>query len=119
MTERQTIATLPDGFAGQSACADVKITPDGRFLYGTNRGHDSIAVFRIGEEGRLTRIGLEPSRGQGPQNLLITPDGKWLLCANMPANNVVVFRIDSPTGGLKPVGDPVVLPMPACIRFVP
>jgi len=119
LTERQTISSLPEGFAGQSACADVKITPDGRFLYGTNRGHDSIAIFRIGQDGRLTRIGLEPSRGQGPQNLLITPDGKWLLCANMPANHVVVFRIDLPTGGLKPVGDPVALPMPACIRFVP
>jgi 6-phosphogluconolactonase len=119
LTERQTISTLPEGFTGKSYCADVKITPDGRFLYGTNRGHDSIAAYRIGDDGQLTRIGIEPSLGKGPQNLAITPDGKWLLCANMPGNNVVVFRIDPQTGGLKSAGEPVSMPMPSCIRLLP
>lgn len=119
LTERQTISTLPADFTGKSYCADLKITPDGRFLYGTNRGHDSIAVYRIADDGRLTLITIQPSLGKGPQNLLITPDGHWLLCANMPGNNVVIFQIDSQTGRLKAVGEPVSMPMPSCIRWLP
>jgi 6-phosphogluconolactonase len=119
LIERQTISTLPKGFAGKSYCADVKVTPNGRFLYGTNRGHDSIAAYRIGEGGRLTLIGIESSLGKGPQNLAITPDGKLLLCANMPGNNVAVFRIDPETGRLKSAGTPLALPGPSCIRLMP
>ena len=101
LTEKQTLSTLPADFTGKSFCADVKITPDGKFLYGTNRGHDSIAMYRIGDDGRLTLIGIEPSLGKGPQNLAITADGTWLLCANMPGKNVAVFRIDAQTGTLE------------------
>jgi 6-phosphogluconolactonase len=119
LTEKQTISTLPEGFTGRSFCADVKITPDGRFLYGTNRGHDSVAAYRIGEDGQLTLLGIEPSLGKGPQNLAITHDGKLLLCANMPGNNVAPFRIDSKTGGLKSVGEPVALTSPSCILLLP
>jgi 6-phosphogluconolactonase len=119
LTETQTISTLPEGFTGRSFCADVKITPDGRFLYGTNRGHDSVAAYRIGEDGQLTLLGIEPSLGKGPQNLAITHDGKLLLCANMPGNNVAPFRIDSKTGGLKSVGEPVALTSPSCILLLP
>lgn len=118
LTERQTIATLPADFTGKSFTADLKVTPDGKFLYGTNRGHDSIAVYRIAADGKLTLLSIEPSLGKGPQNLLITPDGKWLLCANMPGNSVIVFRIDPQTGGITSSGDPVAMPMPSCIRFV-
>ena len=118
LTERQTISTLPADFTGKSFCADLKITPDGRFLYGTNRGHDSIAAYRIADDGRLSLITIQPSLGKGPQNLLITPDGQWLLCANMPGNSVVVFRIDPKTGDLKAAGEPVAMPMPSCIRWM-
>ena len=119
LTERQTISTLPADFTGQSHCADLKITPDGQYLYGTNRGHDSIAVYRIAEDGKLALITIQPSLGQGPQNLLITPDGQWLLCANMPGNAVIVFKIDAPTGHLQAVGEPTSMPMPSCIRWLP
>jgi len=118
LIERQTISTLPKEFDGTSYCADVKITPCGRFLYGTNRGHDSLAAYRIGADGRLTLIAIEPSLGQGPQNLAITADGELLLCANMPGNNVAVFRIDPETGRLSPVGPPVSMPSPSCIRLL-
>lgn len=118
LTERQTISTLPADFSGKSYCADLKITPDGQFLYGTNRGHDSVAAFRIGDDGKLTLINIEPSLGKGPQNLLITPDGKWLLCANMPGNSVVVFQINASSGKLKAVGQPTSMPMPSCIRWL-
>jgi len=119
LTETQTIPTLPADFKGTSHCADVKVTPDGKFLYGTNRGHDSIAAYRIGADGKLTLVAIEPSRGKGPQNLAITPDGKWLLCANMPGNNLAVFGIDPQTGKLKPAGDTVEQPSPSCITLLP
>ncbi len=119
LIEQQTIATLPEEFDGTSHCADLKITPDGRYLYGTNRGHDSIAAYRISENGRLTLIGIEPSLGKGPQNLVITPDGKLLLCANMPGDNVAVFRIDSQSGMLKSAGTPIAMPKPSCIMLLP
>jgi len=118
LIEKQTISTLPKDFAGKSYCADLKITPDGRFLYGTNRGHDSIAAYSLAEDGRLTLLKIEPSLGKGPQNLAITPDGKLLLCANMPGNNVAVFRINQKTGALTSVGATVSMPSPSCIRIL-
>jgi 6-phosphogluconolactonase len=119
LAERQAISTLPAGFKGTSSCADVKGTPDGRHLYGTNRGHDSIACYRIGEDGRLSLVAIEPSRGKGPQSLAVTPDGRWLLCANMPGNTIAVFQIDPRTGGLKPAGDPGKQTGPSCIMLIP
>jgi len=119
LSERQTVSTLPPDFDGTSYCADLKITPDGRFLYGTNRGHDSIAAYRIDAEGQLELIAIEPSRGKGPQNLAITPGGKWLICANMPGNNLSVFGIDPASGTLKIAGDTTALPSPSCIQILP
>ena len=119
LTERQTLSTLPTDFTGKSHCADLKITPDGRFLYGTNRGHDSIATYRLGDDGRLTLLGIVPSLGKGPQNLALAVDGKFLLCANMPGKNVVIFRIDPQTGALQPIGEPLAVPSPSCIRVLP
>jgi 6-phosphogluconolactonase len=118
LIEQQTISTLPEDFDGESYCADLKITPNHRFLYATNRGHDSIAAYRIGDDGRLTLLGIEPSLGKGPQNLAITPGGELLLCANMPGNNVVVFRIDPQTGGISRVGQPILMPRPSCIMIL-
>lgn len=119
LIERQTLSTLPKNFTGESYCADLKITPDGRFLFGTNRGHDSIASYRIAEDGRLTLLGIDRSLGKGPQNLAITPGGRYLLCANMPGNNVAVFRIDAQSGALISVGPPIELKGPSCIKIVP
>ncbi len=119
LIERKTISTLPEDFDDTSHCADLKITPDGQFLYGTNRGHDSIAAYEIGDDGRLKLIEIEPSLGKGPQNLAITPCGKLLLCANMPGDNIAVFRIDPQTGTLKSVGDPISVPKPSCIMMLP
>lgn len=118
LIEQQTISTLPKDFDGKSYCADLKITPNGKFLYGTNRGHDSIAAYRIADDGRLTLLGIHSSGGKGPQNLAITAGGELLLCANMPGNNVTVFRIDANTGDLTPVGESVPMPSPSCIRIV-
>lgn len=118
LTKRQTISTLPKDFDGTSHCADLKITPNGRFLYGTNRGYDSIAAYEIGDDGHLTLLRIEPSLGKGPQNLAIAPGGKLLLCANMPGNNVAVFRINPETGGLQSVGEPIEMTSPSCIMIL-
>jgi len=117
LIERDTISTIPDDFEGTTHTADVKITPNGRFLYGTNRGHDSIAAYQIDDDGKLSLLEIKPSLGKGPQNLAITADGKFLLCANMPGNNVVVFQINEKTGKLAAVGEPVSMPMPSCIMI--
>jgi 6-phosphogluconolactonase len=119
LNPKQTLSTVPADFTGKSYCADVKITPDGRFLYGTNRGHDSIAIYGIADDGKLTLVGIEPSLGKGPQNLAITADGAWLLCANMPGKNVAVFRIDAKSGTLKSAGEPTALAGPSCIMLLP
>ena len=119
LSEKQTISTLPPDFEGRTHCADLKITPDGKFLYGTNRGHDSIAAYRIADDGKLTLIGFEPSLGKGPQNLAISASGSLLLCANMPGNNVVLFRIDPMSGRLKAVGEPIAVTSPSCIKLLP
>jgi 6-phosphogluconolactonase len=119
LAERQVVSTLPPDFTGTNSTADVKIRPDGRFLYGTNRGHDSIAVFRIGADGRLGLVEIVPSRGAGPQNLAITPDGTMLLCANMPGDTLAAFHIDGDTGRLVGVGEPVGVRKPSCIALVP
>ena len=118
LKEKQTIATLPKDFTGKSYTADLKITPDGKHLYGTNRGHESLASYRIAADGTLTLLTIQPSGGKGPQNLLVTPDGHWLLCANMPGNNVVVFQIDPASGAITPKGEPVEVPMASCIRWM-
>jgi 6-phosphogluconolactonase len=118
LTEKQTISTLPAEFKGTTHCADLKITPDGKFLFGTNRGHDSIAGYSIGNDGKLTLVAIEPSLGKGPQNLAITADGGWLLCANMPGNNLAIFEIGK-TGRLKSAGEPVKQTSPSCIMLLP
>ena len=115
LIERQTLSTLPDDFEGTSHCADLKITPDGQFLYGTNRGHDSIATYRLDDKGAMTLLRIETSLGSSPQNLAITRDGKFLICANMGGNNVIVFDIDSVTGKITPVGNPLAITGPSCI----
>lgn len=119
LKEIQTLSTLPADFKGTSYCADLKITPDGRFLYGTNRGHDSIACYSIADDGTLKLIEIVPSLGKGPQNLAIAGKGEWLICANMPGKNVAVFRIDATSGKLTSVGEPLAHPSPSCIMLVP
>lgn len=113
----QTISTLPDDFAGVTHTADLKFTPDGRFLYGTNRGHDSIAMYGVQPNGMLKRIGIVDSHGAGPQNLAVSSDGRMLICANMPGKSVAAFRIDQSSGQLTFTAA-VELAAPSCIRFL-
>ena len=118
LIERESISTVPGDFEGTSHTADLKITSNGRFLYGTNRGHDSIAAYRIADDGQLSLIEITPSLGQGPQNLGITADGSLLICANMAGSNVATFRINQDSGVLQSAGPPIDIPNPSCIRIL-
>ena len=94
----------------------MAVHPSGKFLYGSNRGHDSIAIFAIdAASGKLRPIGHEPTQGKSPRNFSIDPGGKYLLAANQDTDNVVVFRIDPATGLLHPTGQSLAVPSPVCI----
>jgi 6-phosphogluconolactonase len=113
-----TVSTLPKGFSGENTTAEIDIDPRGRFLYGSNRGHDSIVIFSIAPEtGMLTYVGHQPSGGKTPRSFGIDPDGKYLLVANQDSNNVVVMRIDEKSGKLTPTGSSVRVGMPVCVKF--
>ena len=113
-----TVSTLPEGFDGSNTTADVHVHPSGRFLYGSNRGHDSIAIFAIDEQtGALTPAGHCSTGGRTPRNFNIDPSGRFLLAANQDSDSIVVLRIDPETGALEPTGASVEVPKPVCILF--
>lgn len=113
-----SVSTLPDEFDGRNTTAEVVVHPSGRFVYGSNRGHDSIAVFALDETtGRLTARGQTPCGGRTPRNFAIEPSGRFLLAANQDSDNVVVFRIDPENGALKAAGVELKAPTPVCVRF--
>jgi 6-phosphogluconolactonase len=119
LDEIQSIPTLPGDFRGTSHCAEVVAHPSGKFLYGSNRGHDSLAIYKVDPAtGKLTAAGWQPVGGKNPRGFSIDPTGGFLLAASMDSDRIVVFRIDPETGGLTAVGEPVSLPKPVCIRFV-
>ena len=120
LTEIQTISTLPDGFSGRNDTADIHVHPTGKFVYGSNRGHDSIAVFSVDEaKGTLTPVEYVPTQGKVPRNFGIDPTGSILIAANQNSDNLVVFRIDTKTGKLSATGQSLQLSRPVCVKFVP
>lgn len=119
LTARQAISTLPEGFAETNICAEIRISPDGRFVYGSNRGHDSLAVFaRDAADGTLRLVEIVPCGGKHPRNFNLSPDGRWLVCANRDTNNLVVFRVDPTSGRLTPTGHGATVFQPVCVLFV-
>jgi 6-phosphogluconolactonase len=119
LRELQTISTLPADFKGESTTADVQVHPSGKFLYDSNRGADSIAVFKIdGSKGTLTAVDYTPTQGKIPRGFGIDPDGSFLIAANQESDTVVVFRIDQSSGRLNPTGQTLELGSPVCVKFV-
>jgi len=115
----QTLTTLPSDFSGENTCADIHISPDGNFLYASNRGHNSIAVFSIdAESGSLSALGHESTRGETPRNFNLSPDGEFLVVANQTSNNLVSFQRNRQTG-LLTYKDEIEAPTPVCILFAP
>ena len=117
LTEIQTIPTLPADFAGENACADIHLSPDGRYLYGSNRGHDSIAVYSVAADGTLSPVQIASVHGKHPRNFALSPDGAYLLAANRDTNDITVFRRSEADGTLSGPVSRFELPKPVCIKF--
>jgi len=120
LKELQTVSTLPSDFKDENSTAEVQVHPSGKFLYGSNRGHDSIVVFAIDpQRGTLRFVERQSTQGKTPRNFGIDPKGEYLLAANQDSDSVVVFRIDPKTGRLTPTGHSVKVPSPVCVKFLP
>lgn len=118
LTAKQTVATLPPAYHEPSTTAEIRLHPNGRFLYGSNRGHDSIAVFAIAPtDGTLTPVEIIPSGGKTPRNFALSPDGKWLVCGHQDTALLTVFRVDATTGRLTRTPHTAVVPTCICISF--
>ena len=119
LTEVQTVPTLPKDFSGENTCADLHVTPDGEFLYGSNRGHDSLVGYKVDpRSGRLELVGHTSTQGKTPRNFIIDPTGKYLLVANQRSDSIVPFEIEKGTGRLKPIAAKTTVPSPVCLQFV-
>jgi 6-phosphogluconolactonase (cycloisomerase 2 family) len=118
LTARQTISTLPPGFAGSNFCSGILVSADGRFVYAGNRLHDSIGVFSVGPQGELAFVGEEWTRGNYPRSFNFDPTGQLLYCCNQRADNIAVFRVDRKTGGLRFTGHYAPVGNPSCIVFL-
>jgi 6-phosphogluconolactonase len=115
----QVISTLPADFKGKSYCADIHISADGKYLYGSNRGHNSIAVFEINNETKKLKLtGLVPVLGDWPRNFSLSPDGTFMLVANQKSGNITVFKINKTTGIPEFTENQIKIPAPVCIEFL-
>lgn len=118
LTELQTISTVPEGF-DKGSTAEVVVHPSGKFVYGSNRGHDSIAVFQVdAATGKLTASGHQGEGIKTPRNFNVDLTGKWLLVGSQSGDNVAVFKIDQTNGSLAPTGNKIELAAPVCIKFL-
>ena len=120
LKEVETVSTLPPDFSGEDNSAEIEVDEAGKFVYASNRGHDSIAVFAIDQKtGKLTNVQRESTQGKIPRGFKIDPTGQYLLAGNQRSDNVVVFRIDGKSGKLIPTGQTVDVPAPVCFAFLP
>lgn len=119
LKEIQTISTLPSDYKGNNSCADIHISADGKFLYGSNRFYDHLVIFSIDQKtGKLTYITNQSVQGKTPRNFMIDPTGKWVLVANQDSDNIVLFKRDAKTGTLTPTGKEVKVSMPVCLKMI-
>lgn len=119
LTEIQIVPTLPaDAKREGASCADIHVSPDGKFLYGSNRGHNSIVCYQIDQStGQLYYVENASTNGDKPRNFVIEPSGKFLLVANQNSDSIVVFRIEQKNGKLQPTGFSAQVPVPVCLKF--
>jgi 6-phosphogluconolactonase len=121
LTGIETASTLPEGPRAKNySTAEVQVHPSGRFLYGSNRGHNTIAIFALDPaSGRPRAVGHQTTGGRTPRNFGVDPTGRYLLAANQDSGTIAVFRIDPQSGQLQPTGQSVEVPRPVCVKFVP
>lgn len=117
LSEMETVSTLSEEYDGENICADIHVHPSGEWLYGSNRGHDSIVIFSIDDSGRLRFIGHESTRGHWPRNFALDPSGNHLHVENRRSDSIVSFRVDDASGRLTPIGQELSLPEPICMVF--
>ena len=115
---QDTVRSLPDNFTGDNTSADIHSAASGKFLYMSNRGADIISIFTIGDDGKITAIGHQSTGGKTPRNFLIDPQGEFLFAANQDSDTINIFRINPKSGTLTPVGKPVSVPSPVCLKLV-
>lgn len=118
LTARQTLSTLPPGYAGSNFCSEILVSGDGKFVYAGNRLHDSIGIFAVGRDGQLKHLADEWTRGNYPRSFTFSPDGQFLYCCNQRADHVTVFRVNRRTGALKFTGHYVPVGNPSHIAFL-
>ena len=118
LARRQTISSLPPGFAGSNFCSEIIVSSDGRFLYAGNRLHDSTGIFAVGKSGELTFVGAEWTRGNYARSFNFDPTGEFLYVCNQRADNVAVFRVNRKTGGLAFTGHYAAVGNPSHIVFL-
>jgi 6-phosphogluconolactonase len=120
LTPIQTLPTLPKGYTDRNSTAEIRVTPDGRFLYVSNRGHNSIAMYAIDQKtGNLTSLGNEPTRGEVPRNFNLDPTGSYLIAVHQKSNNATLFKVNKKTGKLEFTGGEIEVPKSVCVRFLP
>jgi 6-phosphogluconolactonase len=113
------VPSLPEDFEGANTAADIHVSPDGRFVYATNRGQNAVAMFAIDQSSGVPKLqGYEPTLGDHPRNFCIDPTGKWMFVANMNTNSIVSFAINGQTGALEATGSQLEVPGPSCIKFL-
>jgi 6-phosphogluconolactonase len=111
------VSTLPEGYTEKNSCADIHITSNGKFLYASNRGHDTIVIFSVAETGELKQLATTHVEGDWPRNFSLSPDEKFLLVANKNTDNVTVFSVDQETGLLTFTGNEISISKPVCLKF--
>jgi 6-phosphogluconolactonase len=119
LTPLATVSTIPAGAKAVGGTAEVAVHPNGKFVYVSNRGPDTIAIFRLGEDGKPEPAGFASTQGKFPRHFAIDPTGKFLLAANQDTGTIVVFSINEQTGALTPTGDVIEVPAPVCVRMIP
>jgi 6-phosphogluconolactonase len=117
LTPFQTLSTLPRPRTDADSCADIHVAPSGKFVYASNRGHDSIAIFSLDASGKMTALGQEPTQGKTPRNFALSPDGSLLLAANQDSGTIVTFSVDKKTGKLSAIAQAKV-PAPVCVQIL-
>ena len=115
----QTLSTIPEDYKEVNYCADIHIDPSGEFLYGSNRGHNSLAIFKIGQDnGKLEATGFQSTSGEWPRNFLIDPKGEFVFVANQNSDNIVIFKRNSKSGELSKVEKEIIVPKPVCLKIL-
>ncbi len=113
----QTLSTLPDRYSGSNATAAIRLSPDGRFVYGSNRGHDSIVIYKVLADASLELVGHAPTNGKNPRDFNLTPDGQFLIAVHQDSDNATVFKRDTEKGVLTEISHDFLVPEAVCVAF--